>query len=320
MTCGARRAIRPTSATLTAIGRGRRCVARRRVVAAHRKRQGVTLDVGRYGSGASAPPSENLSPAWSQAFAPRKEGWSIRRCSAGPGRDGRRSRERSFRRSAGTVRPRSRSANPTNLPGSFAGFEKDCAPMPFTHTTSTAAGAWRPDIYTFAPTDVVPEALILQCSTVASEIEGDEPVMRVAYVTTTKRSSPRGIGDPQRGARALKYRCTAQNAHSLLSSPNEQYNQTNTASQLAQSVSRAVTRRANLAFVAEPAPIPPAVAPVAGLVNVASVVQGDGVKPITRRASRSHRRAAGQPRNPVSHSGGPVGLGRAAKAQDRHHL
>ena len=58
---------------------------------------------------------------------------------------------------------------------------------------------------------------------------------------------------------------------------NEQYNQTSTASQLAQSVSRAVTRRANLAFMAEAAPTPPAVAPVAGLVNVANVVEGDDV-------------------------------------------
>ena len=53
--------------------------------------------------------------------------------------------------------------------------------------------------------------------------------------------------------------------------------QTNTAAQLSQSVSRAVTRRANLAFVAEPAPTGPAVAPVAGLVNVANVVEGDDV-------------------------------------------
>jgi hypothetical protein len=56
---------------------------------------------------------------------------------------------------------------------------------------------------------------------------------------------------------------------------NEQYNQTNTASQLAQTVSRAMARWANLGFVAEAAPTPRAVAPVAGLVNVANVVEGD---------------------------------------------
>ena len=56
---------------------------------------------------------------------------------------------------------------------------------------------------------------------------------------------------------------------------NEQYNQTNTASQLAQTVSRAMARWANLRFVAEAAPTPRAVAPAAGLVSVANVVEGD---------------------------------------------
>jgi hypothetical protein len=55
------------------------------------------------------------------------------------------------------------------------------------------------------------------------------------------------------------------------------YLQTNTASQLAQSVSCAITPRANIAFVAEPAPTGGAVAPLAGLVNVDNVVEGDDV-------------------------------------------
>lgn len=58
---------------------------------------------------------------------------------------------------------------------------------------------------------------------------------------------------------------------------NEQWRQDNTASRLSQSVSRAVTRRADLAFVAEPAPEPPAIAPVAGLVNVDDIVHGGAI-------------------------------------------
>ena len=42
-------------------------------------------------------------------------------------------------------------------------------------------------------------------------------------------------------------------------------------------MSRAITRRANAAFVAEPAPTGPAVAPVAGLVNTDDVVVGGDV-------------------------------------------
>ena len=54
--------------------------------------------------------------------------------------------------------------------------------MAFTATTGNSAKAWAPDVYTFAPADVVPESLYLQCTTVAGSIDGDEPAVRVAYV------------------------------------------------------------------------------------------------------------------------------------------
>ena len=46
---------------------------------------------------------------------------------------------------------------------------------------------------------------------------------------------------------------------------------------MSQSVSRAITRRANLAFVAEVAPAPPAVAPVAGLLHTGGILSGGTV-------------------------------------------
>jgi HK97 family phage major capsid protein len=55
---------------------------------------------------------------------------------------------------------------------------------------------------------------------------------------------------------------------------NEQYSQSGTATQLSQGVARAIARRANEAFVAEAAPVLPAVAPSSGLVNVTDVVDG----------------------------------------------
>ena len=48
-------------------------------------------------------------------------------------------------------------------------------------TTSTAK-AWAPDIVTFPAADVVPDLLLLQCSTVAGAIQGDEPALRVPYI------------------------------------------------------------------------------------------------------------------------------------------
>lgn len=52
-------------------------------------------------------------------------------------------------------------------------------------TTDTAA-AWSPDVYSYAPADVVPQALILNTSTVSGTIEGDEPSLRVAYVADSE--------------------------------------------------------------------------------------------------------------------------------------
>ncbi len=65
-------------------------------------------------------------------------------------------------------------------------------------TTAGSGGAWNPDGYAFAPTAVVPQALILQTATIAGEIEGDAPTLRVAFVGDTetadcrrRRSNPR---------------------------------------------------------------------------------------------------------------------------------
>ena len=127
--------------------------------------------------------------------------------------------------------------------------------MAHTAMTTNSAGAWRPDVYTFAPTDVVPDALILQCTTVAGEIEGDEPVMRVAYVDDDDAQfTAEGDEIPEGEPALAEVLVHTAKVTQLVRLSNEQWSQTNTAAQLSQSVSRAVTRRANLAFVAEPAP------------------------------------------------------------------
>ena len=57
----------------------------------------------------------------------------------------------------------------------------------------------------------------------------------------------------------------------------EQYSQRGTAQQLSDSVRRALTLRGDIAFVAEPAPTPPDVAPMVGLYNASDIVEGDEV-------------------------------------------
>lgn len=150
--------------------------------------------------------------------------------------------------------------------------------MAFTATTVTSAAAWRPDHYEFAPADVVPHALILQLSNVAGSIEGDAPAVRVAYInddeaTFTPEADEIEEANPQLAERLVH---TAK-ITKLVRISIEQYQQQGTAAQLAQSVARALIRRGDLAFVAEAAPVAPAVAPMAGLANVAGIVNGGHV-------------------------------------------
>src|SRR5437660_12582540 len=110
--------------------------------------------------------------------------------------------------------------------------------MAHTATTVNSAKAWAPDITTFAPVDSVPDALILQCSTVSGEVDGDEPTMRVAYVDDdqaqfTAEGSEIPEGDPVLAEVLVHTAKVTQ----LVRLSNEQWNQANTANQLAQSVS-----------------------------------------------------------------------------------
>jgi HK97 family phage major capsid protein len=147
-----------------------------------------------------------------------------------------------------------------------------------TITTGAAAGAWRPEVYTFAPTDAVPAAAILQCTTTSGRVEGDEPAVRAAYVNDdTAQFTAEGAEIPEGDPQLAEVLVHTAKITQLVRLSNEQWAQDSTATQLAQSVARAVTRRADIAFLAEPAPTAPAVAPVAGLANTTGLVNGGTV-------------------------------------------
>ncbi|MGV0646714.1 phage major capsid protein [Mycolicibacterium sp. XJ2546] len=147
-----------------------------------------------------------------------------------------------------------------------------------TITTGTSAKGWSPDLHVFAPTDVVPDALILQCSTVAGQIEGDDPAVRVAYVDDDEAQfTAEGATIPEGEPQLAEVLVHTAKITQLVRLSNEQYAQDQTAVQLSQSVARAITRRGDIAFVAEAAPTAPAVAPVAGIANVSGIVDGGAV-------------------------------------------
>ena len=150
--------------------------------------------------------------------------------------------------------------------------------MAFTATTGNSAKAWAPDVYTFAPADVVPESLYLQCTTVAGSIDGDEPAVRVAYVDDDSAdfvAEADEIDESQPTlAEVLVY---TGKVSQLIRLSNEQYNQDGTAQQLSASVGRAIVRRADQALISQAAPTPPATAPATGLLNVSGIVNGGAV-------------------------------------------
>jgi HK97 family phage major capsid protein len=147
-----------------------------------------------------------------------------------------------------------------------------------TETTITSAKAWAPDVTSVAPDIAVPDALILETSTVAGSIEGDAPAVRVQYVDDAAagfvaEGTPITEADPSL-AEVLVY--TGKVAQ-LIRLSREQWSQPNASQLLSTSVARAVTRAANVAYLAQVAPTGPAVTPPAGLLNVTGIVSGGAI-------------------------------------------
>jgi HK97 family phage major capsid protein len=150
--------------------------------------------------------------------------------------------------------------------------------MSFTATTVNSAEAWRPDVFEFAAEDIIPEALVLQCTTVGASVEGDSPAVRVAFVDdTTAQLSDEGAEIPESEPDLAERVIFTSKVTQLVRLSREQFMQPQTASQVAASVARSVTRRGDLFFAQQAAPTAPAVSPVAGLANVEGLVNGGHV-------------------------------------------
>jgi HK97 family phage major capsid protein len=147
-----------------------------------------------------------------------------------------------------------------------------------TETTATSAKAWAPDVTAINPGEAVPNALILITSTVAGEVEGDAPAVRVQYVDDAEadfvaEGAPIPEADPELAETTVYTGKVAQ----LIRLSREQWVQPNAEDQLSESVARAVTKRANRAYLAQVAPTSPAVTPPAGLLNVVGITDGGAV-------------------------------------------
>lgn len=147
-----------------------------------------------------------------------------------------------------------------------------------TETTTTSAVAWRPDVSKFAPREVVPDALILQASNVAGSVEGDAPAVRVAYVDdATAQFTAEADVIPEANPALNEVLVYTGKITQLVRLSNEQWRQPGTSGELSDSVRRAVIKKANEAFLTQPAPTSGNVTPPAGLMNVSGTVNGGAI-------------------------------------------
>ncbi|KAA1248394.1 phage major capsid protein [Mycobacterium simiae] len=138
-----------------------------------------------------------------------------------------------------------------------------------TLTTTTTTYPWRPDETLFAADEVVGDALILQTSTIAGTVDGDQPAVRVAYVNDAESADyvAEGAEIPEDDPDLAEVVVRTKKISRLVNLSNEQFRQAMTAQQLAESVSRDLVRKADNSYIAD-------VANPTGLLNIVNTVGG----------------------------------------------
>lgn len=145
-------------------------------------------------------------------------------------------------------------------------------------TTITSAKAWSPDLTAVPPADAVPDALILETSTVSGTIEGDAPAVRVQYVDDATASfTAEGVTIDEANPGLSEALVHTGKVAQIIRLSREQFAQPNASELLSASVARAVTKAGNTAYIAQAAPTSPSVTPPAGLLNISGIVNGGAV-------------------------------------------
>lgn len=128
---------------------------------------------------------------------------------------------------------------------------------------------------TFIARDVVPDALIFDLATIAGSIEGDEPAVRVPFVTEdptvgfVAEGAEINVDDPDLDEILVHTGKLAV----ITKQTNEAASYTEANQLIADSLSRAVTVKGNTALLSNPTPTGGATTPT-GLLNIAGIVNG----------------------------------------------
>lgn len=149
-----------------------------------------------------------------------------------------------------------------------------------TLSTVQSARAWSPDHNMFAPEDTLENALILDHSIVSANIDGDQPSLRVGYVADDEAQfTAEGNEIPESEPALNEVLVYTGKITQLVRLTSEQYRQAGTPDQLAASTARAITKKADQAFLTQAAPTGSNNAPPAGLINIDKITVNDD--PIT---------------------------------------
>jgi HK97 family phage major capsid protein len=156
--------------------------------------------------------------------------------------------------------------------------------------TTTSAFPWRPDIQFFAANEVVDDALIMQTSTKAGEVDGDQSTVRVAYVDDAAANwAAEGADIPESQPGLAELVVTTGKISQLVRVSREQFNQAQTSRQLSQSVARALVKKADAEYFA-------GTTPLKGVNNIPGTVGGssyyvdtdlDGLSNLIAKSNRS---------------------------------
>ena len=124
--------------------------------------------------------------------------------------------------------------------------------MPTTPISTTGSPrGWSTDVQSFLPEDVLPDLLVQQAPTiVAAALQGDAPVARVPWVDDDDATFvPEGAEIPEADPVLAETVIRTGRVSQLVVLSREQYNQTQAAGLLADSVARAVTTAATTSVI-----------------------------------------------------------------------
>ncbi|MEB3032289.1 phage major capsid protein [[Mycobacterium] nativiensis] len=137
--------------------------------------------------------------------------------------------------------------------------------------TNNSPKGWAMDVQGIAPEAVIPQALILQCTTKGGEVQGDAPVVRVPRIKIIDAGFvPEGNdipeSDPELSEQLIKTGTVAE----LLKVSRDQLVQNSAASLISHEMRRSLIHKSDTAFLSQPAPTAPAEFPPGGLLSYAT--------------------------------------------------